>query len=197
MGRASNYYYYDYYYYEGLGTDLRYYEPTANATFRVVWQLEWNENVYWLLSPQVSLPGQFIPPCANRLETLNTAIVFVLIVDKAPPTTAYLWGFSGIVAASTRMRAEARNHTGTLSCRADARAWGSVRLYARKQRTWRRSSSSSPSSRSPWKSGPTKPLPLTPFSCRAPSERAPGRASPAEHRDAASPQAKEHEHLRS
>mmetsp|Transcript_67326 Transcript_67326/g.197663 ORF Transcript_67326/g.197663 Transcript_67326/m.197663 type:complete len:456 (-) Transcript_67326:36-1403(-) len=30
----------------------------------------------------VSLPGQFIPPCANRLETLNTAIVFVLIVDK-------------------------------------------------------------------------------------------------------------------
>ena len=26
----------------GLGTDLRYYEPTAKATFRVVWRLEWN-----------------------------------------------------------------------------------------------------------------------------------------------------------
>ena len=30
----------------GLGTDLRYYEPTANATFRVVWQLEWKTYIY-------------------------------------------------------------------------------------------------------------------------------------------------------
>ena len=30
----------------GLGTDLRYYEPTANATFGVVWRLEWNGMEY-------------------------------------------------------------------------------------------------------------------------------------------------------
>ena len=33
----------------GLGTDLRYYEPTANATLRVVWRLEWNGICYVML----------------------------------------------------------------------------------------------------------------------------------------------------
>ena len=38
----------------GLGTDLWYYEPTANATFRVVWRLEWNGMELFLLP---CLPG--------------------------------------------------------------------------------------------------------------------------------------------
>ena len=58
----------------GLGTDLRYYEPTANATFKVVWRLEWNRTLMLRPCP---------PPCPAGRRILYYAMLCYAVLYYA------------------------------------------------------------------------------------------------------------------
>ena len=60
----------------GLGTDLRYYEPTANATFRVVWRLEWN-------GKNISTIGTI-----STISTISTMSTIIITTTTTTATTA-------------------------------------------------------------------------------------------------------------
>ena len=61
----------------GLGTDLRYYEPTANATFRVVWQLEWNG--ISIISPTEVVPADFVDPINRLAQNMYSMCIHMCI----------------------------------------------------------------------------------------------------------------------
>ena len=106
----------------GLGTDLRYYEPTANATFRVVWRLEWNGKcmyTYIYIYIYIVLWCLLLLFVILTLRSLSSLLLFLLslVVVLGPwrqPLRLLRRRWHGDPARGVRRRAEEREGEGGL-----------------------------------------------------------------------------------
>ena len=68
----------------GLGTDLRYYEPTANATFRVAWRLEWNGKAFAQRSLVRRAAGRRLREANNELYMYIYIYIYIVEIPCIP-----------------------------------------------------------------------------------------------------------------